>query len=212
MKSFIVSEKIENYCERHLASESSLFQELAKETHLKMDMPQMQVGHLEGKFLKWLCSLIKAKKILEIGTFTGYSTLSMAEALAQDGEIITLDIDPIATSLAKKYWKQSPYGKRISLQLGDAIKLLPQIKGSFDLIFLDADKENYPCYWELLLPKLRSGGLIVVDNVLWSGRVLEPKDKSDKAIAELNQMIAKDARVEAVMIPLRDGIFLCRKI
>ncbi len=209
----IVSEKIEQYCEKHTTGQpSSLLQALEKETYEKTAIPQMQVGYLEGAFLKMLVRLIAAKQVLEIGTFTGYSALMMAEGLSEYGRLVTCDIDPTSTEIARQFWGLSPHGKKIELRLGPAIKTLETLQGPFDLVFLDADKENYIAYWEACLPKVRSGGLIVADNVLWTGRVLDPKDKSDHAIVAFNQHVKKDFRVEAVMIPLRDGVTVARKV
>jgi caffeoyl-CoA O-methyltransferase len=158
-----------------------------------------------------LARLVSARRVLELGTFTGYSALVMAEGLPDDGELITCDIDPEVTDIAKRYWSRSPHGGKIELRLGPALETLKTIEGPFDLVFIDADKENYINYWELCLPKTRSGGLLVVDNVLWGGEVLDPKDETDKAIAEFNRHVYKDKRVEVVMLPVRDGLTLAYK-
>ncbi len=171
----------------------------------------MQVGHLEGSFLYLLAKLARAKRILEIGTFTGYSALAMAEALPPGGRLITCDIDSVATGIARRFWKKSPHGKKIELRLGPALATLPRIKGPFDLVFIDADKENYQRYWNLCVPKVRRGGLLVADNVLWSGRVLRPTDRITRAIAAFSRFVDSDRRVESVMLPVRDGITLALK-
>ena len=207
----IIPEAIEKYAAEHSAPESALLKELVKETYAKTEIPQMQVGHLEGDFLRLLARIVRAKSILEIGTFTGYSALVMAEALPPDGKIITLDLDESCTAIAKKYWAKSPHGKKIELRLGSAIEAFPKLKGPFDLVFMDADKENYVRYWEEILPKVRKGGLIVVDNVLWSGRALDPIDATDHAIANFNEHAKNDKRVEVVMLTVRDGITLAFK-
>ena len=207
----IVPKKIELYCRKNTTPESQLLNELVDETYARTAFPEMQVGHLEGAFLRMLVRLIRAKRVLELGTFTGYSSLVMAQALPEDGKLITCDIDPEATEIAKRYWKRSPHGNKIELRLGHALETLRNIEGPFDLVFIDADKENYINYWELCMPKTRSGGLIVIDNVLWSGGVLEPEDETDRAIAEFNRHVYNDKRVEVVMLPLRDGVTLAWK-
>ena len=207
----LISEKIEEYCAQHSLPESPIFKDLVKETYSKTEMPQMQVGQLEGDFLRLLVRISKAKRVLEIGTFTGYSALAMAEGLPEDGQLITCDIDPTNTQIAKKFWEKSPHGKKIELKLGPALETLKSLEYPFDLAFIDADKENYVNYWEEILPKMRPGGLIVSDNVLWSGRVLDPKEKSDHAIVAFNKHVKKDARVESVMLTVRDGITLAWK-
>ena len=207
----ITPAEIERYCREHTAPESPLLRELVAETYARTAFPQMQVGHLEGAFLRMLVRLARAKRVLELGTFTGYSALVMAEALPEDGELITCDIDPVVTEIAKRYWKRSPHGKKIKLRLGPALETIKTLKGPFDLVFIDADKENYINYWELCVPKTRSAGLLVVDNVLWGGGALDPKDETDRAIAEFNRHVHGDKRVEAVMLPLRDGVTVAWK-
>src|SRR3990172_6385886 len=207
----IVPKKIELYCRKNTTPESQLLNELVDETYARTAFPEMQVGHLEGAFLRMLVRLIRAKRVLELGTFTGYSSLVMAQALPEDGKLITCDIDPEATEIAKRYWKRSPHGNKIELRLGHALETLRNIEGLFDLVFIDADKENYINYWELCIPKTRSGGLLVIDNVLWSGGVLEPEDETDRAIAEFNEHVSNDKRVEVVMLPIRDGVSLAWK-
>ena len=207
----LVPEKIENYAIRHSTPESALFRKLVKKTYAATAIPQMQVGHLEGSFLRFLAKISRAKTILEIGTFTGYSALAMAEGLPANGRVITCDIDPENTKIAKEYWAQSPHGKKIRLQIGPARETLQKLKGPFDLVFIDADKANYICYWEQCVPKVRRGGILLVDNVLWSGRVLKPADESDHAIVKFNRHVLKDSRVEVLMLPVRDGITLAYK-
>lgn len=207
----ITPEPIENYARSRSHPPSSLFEELARVTRHKTSMPQMQVGPLEGAFLRMLVRLTRARRVLEIGTFTGYSALAMAEALPEDGELVTLDMDPEATRIAREFWGRSEHGKKIRLILGPAAQTLETLEGPFDLVFIDADKTGYEKYWELCLPRVVSGGLIVADNVLWSGRVLEPRDEQDRAIASFNERVRRDGRVEAVMLPVRDGITLAWK-
>lgn len=207
----IVNEAIDKYCFEHTTPLGPLFDELTQVTREKTRAPQMQVGRIEGSFLKLLVGISGARRVLEFGTFTGYSALAMAEALPEDGKLITCDIDPHATKIAREFWDRSPHGKKIELMLGPAIETVEKLEGPFDFVFIDADKANYINYWEASLRKLRPGGLIVVDNVLWDGRVLNPQDKSDHAIANFNEHALKDSRVEIVMLPVRDGMLLARK-
>jgi caffeoyl-CoA O-methyltransferase len=207
----IVSKRLEEYAARHSSPESPLFKALARETFAKAKWPQMQVGHLEGMFLKTLVRMIKAKRVLEIGTYTGYSALSMAEGLSKNGNLITLDIDPVHTRMARKYWQRSPSGKKIKLILGPALASLKKIKGPFDFVFIDADKANYRAYWNAVLPKVRQGGVIAVDNVLWSGRVLKPTESDDHAIVKFNKFVLTDKRVDVVITTVRDGVTLAYK-
>lgn len=207
----IVPKKIEQYCQEHTKPESPLLHELVIETFAQTAFPEMEVGHLEGALLRILVRLLRAKRILELGTFTGYSSLLMAEGLPDDGKLITCDIDPETTQIAKKYWDRSPHGKKIELKLGPALVTLKTIEGLFDLVFIDADKVNYINYWELCLPKIRRGGLLVIDNVLWSGSVLNPEDETERAIDEFNKHVYNDKRVEVVMLPIRDGVTLAWK-
>jgi caffeoyl-CoA O-methyltransferase len=208
----IVNSQIEDYCRAHTTPMSDVFQALRQETYEKMTAPHMQVGALEGAFLKMLVALTKAHRVLELGTFTGFSALAMAEGLPNDGRVITCDIDPKATAIAKEHWKRSPHGHKIELRLGPGLESIAQIQEPLDLVFIDADKANYPNYWQACLPKLRTGGLIVVDNVLWSGKVLNPKEASDRHITAFNDMAKNDPRVEVVMLPVRDGMLLARKL
>ncbi|MBI3308441.1 MAG: class I SAM-dependent methyltransferase [Candidatus Melainabacteria bacterium] len=207
----LIPKEIEKYASAHTIKESNVLSELVKETNDKTTLPEMQVGHLEGAFLRLLIRITSAKRVLEIGTFTGYSALAMAEGLPEDGELITLDKDLEATEIAKEFWQKSPHGKKIKLILGDAIESLKKLHGSFDLVFIDASKSDYINYWNLCMPLVKKGGLFAVDNVLWSGRVLNPKEESDIAIDEFNKYIAEDKRVEAVILTVRDGMLLAWK-
>jgi caffeoyl-CoA O-methyltransferase len=207
----ITNPLIDAYAAAHSTEESPILKDIAKETHAKTDLPQMLVGHLEGAFLRALVRMTKAKYVLEIGTFTGYSALAMAEGLGSSGKVVTCDINEVTTLIAKKHWRRSPHGKKITLKLGPALETIPDLKGKFDLVFIDADKDNYLNYWEACVPRVAQGGLIVVDNVLWSGRVLKPKDYTDRVIARFNNFIRRDPRVEIVMLPVRDGMTLAVK-
>ncbi len=189
----------------------SLLDELMEETKAKMERWGMLCGPLEGRFLKLMVLISQAKRILEIGTFTGYSALSMAEALPVDGTLTTLDIDPEAIGFAKRYFDRSEHGRKITVVQGPALDSLSKLSGTFDLVFIDADKTNYPLYYEAVLPKLRSGGVILIDNVLWGGAVLDPKTEDDLAITKLNDIVSRDERVDRVLLTIRDGVFLVRK-
>ncbi len=206
-----VPEEIENYTLAHSVLESALFKNLVHVTHAQTSLPQMQVGHLEGSFLKFLVRASRARRVLEIGTFTGYSALAMAEGLPAGGKLITCDIDPETTRIARSFWAKSPHGKKIELKLGPAVETLKKLKGNFDFVFIDADKANYIRYWDLCVPKVRKGGILVADNVLWNGRVLNPRHETDHAIARFNKRVMKDKRVEALMLPVRDGMTLAYK-
>jgi caffeoyl-CoA O-methyltransferase len=173
----------------------------------------MLIGPHEGALLAMLVRLSGARRVLEIGTFTGYSALCMAEALPKNGRLITCELRAERAEIAQSFFKRSPHGRKIKLRLGPALETLAGLPGSatFDFVFLDADKENYVNYYEAVLPRLRSSGLIVADNVLWSGRVLAPKKKSDRAVVAFNKHVRRDPRVECVMLPVRDGVSLIRK-
>lgn len=205
---------IEDYCRRHIHPESALLRELQAETNAKMAVPQMLSGHLEGRFLKMLVQLSGARRALEIGMFTGYSALCIAEGLPPDGRLITCDVDPECAKIARNFFDRSAYAKKITIKLQDAMKTISELKETLDFVFIDADKENYKNYYEACLPKLRQGGLIVFDNALWGGKVLDPSssDAESTAIAQTNELVARDERVENVLLTVRDGINLVRKL
>lgn len=206
-----IDESIETYAREHTENDGALLQALTKETHANLELPQMLTGRIEGRFLKLLARLVGARRILEIGTFSGYSALSMAEGLPDDGELFTCDVDSVTCAVARRYFEQSPHGKKITLMEGEALDSIAKLSGPFDMAFIDADKTNYGNYYDAILPLMRPGGLIAVDNVLWSGRVLTPEEESDHAIAAFNEKIKNDDAVEAVMLTVRDGIFCIRK-
>ncbi|MBL8151095.1 MAG: class I SAM-dependent methyltransferase [Blastocatellia bacterium] len=213
MLSFI-PEEIEHYAYNHTSTESDLFCRLREETYKGMASPHMQVGRIEGNFLKMLVRLTGAKKIVEIGMFTGYSALMMAEGLPDDGHLITCDIDPKAEAIARKYFAESPHGKKIEVCIRPALETLSRLIEAnivLDMAFIDADKSNYPKYYESCMKLLRPGGLIVADNVLWSGRVLNPQDEDTRAIAAFNTIVQSDERVENVCLTVRDGMMLIWK-
>jgi len=201
-----INEKIEQYAFDYTSEEGELLRRLEKETYEKLEIPQMTTGRIEARLLKLLARLVGAQRILEIGTFAGYSALSMAEALPEDGTLVTCDEDPVAIAFAQKYFSESPHGKKIKQMEGPALKSIKKLTGTFDMAFIDADKINYSNYYEAILPMIRPGGLIAVDNVLWSGRVLNPQDESDRAIHQFNEQVVKDQRVESVLLTVRDGL------
>jgi caffeoyl-CoA O-methyltransferase len=207
----IVPAKLEAYAESHSEPVSPLMDELRKETFAHANNPEMQVGRLEGDFLRLLARLVQAKRILEIGMFTGYSGLMMAEALPEGGELITCDVNPEVERIARRYFERSPHGKKIHIRMGPALDTLKTLQGPFDMVFIDADKTHYAAYYDAVFPMVRQGGLIAADNTLWSGHVLEPSDADSKAIAAFNDKVAKDTRVEKVLVTVRDGIMLAYK-
>ncbi|MFQ5481146.1 MAG: O-methyltransferase [Nitrospinaceae bacterium] len=206
-----IDAKLEQYICAHTDPEDSLLRELERETRETLELPQMLTGRLEGQFLKMLAALIAAERVLEVGTFSGYGALSMASALPEWGELFTCEVDPGAIAVARRYFEKSPFGSRIRLLEGDALQSIRSLQGPLDLAFIDADKVNYQNYYEAILPLMRPNGLIAVDNVLWSGGVLDPRDDSSHAIARFNDTVFGDGRVDHVMLPVRDGIYLLRK-
>jgi predicted O-methyltransferase YrrM len=209
--SFIVDENLEEYAEQHTTPPDPLLAELAAETRATMAAPQMLTGPIEGRFLELLVAGSGAKRVLELGTFTGYSALSMAAALPPDGRIDTLDIEPKHAEVAQRYFERSPHGGKIRLHVGPALETIAKLEGEFDFVFIDADKPNYDAYYEAVLPRLAERGLIAIDNTLWSGKVLDPPDESSRLIAALNDKLAADERVVAVQLTVRDGITLVRR-
>ena len=207
----IVHTDIEKYAYEHTRPEPDLLITLSEQTHREMEAPQMLTGRLEGRFLKFLTQIFQPRLILEIGMFTGYSALSMAEGLEEDGRVITCDINPDAQKIAQAAFDKSPYGKKIEIRMGPALDTIRGLNQEIDMSFIDADKENYGVYYEEVLKRTRAGGLIIIDNTLWSGKVLNPQDDSTRAIAKLNDTIARDERVENVLLTVRDGIQLVRK-
>lgn len=208
----IVDPKIEAYAADHTVPVPALLEELAEVTRQKTTAPQMMVGRLEGAFLKVLVGLLGARRVVEVGTFTGYSGLWIASALPEGGELITCELSPEHAAIARGFFEKSPDGKKVDLRVGPALETLKTIEaGSVDLIFIDADKVGYSAYYEEGLRILRKGGLVVADNVLWSGRVLDPQEESDRAIVAFNEKVRGDDRVEHVLLTVRDGMMLARK-
>ena len=203
---------LEEYITANSEPEPELLQELTRETHLKVLMPRMITGHYQGRLLSMISRLVRPRRILEIGTYTGYSALCLAEGLDPDGELHTIDKNEELTSMQRRYFDRSPHGARIIQHTGMALERIPAIGGTFDLVFIDADKMEYPEYFEAVLPGVRPGGLILLDNVLWSGKVLEPldpRDQTSKTLVDFNAKIGKDPRVQTVLLPIRDGLTLC---
>ncbi|MDD1769918.1 MAG: class I SAM-dependent methyltransferase [Methanomassiliicoccales archaeon] len=204
--------RIEEYTKRRTTAPDPLFEDLRKETYAKTSNPGMQVGRVEGRFLRLLVELSGARTVLEFGTFTGYSALMMASGLGDGGVIYTLDRDEVTNAIARKYFARAPYGDKIRPIIGDARETMKRIMGPIDMAFIDADKTSYDAYYEEVVGRLlRPGGLVVLDNTLWGGSVTDPSDDDGKAIDAINRKIAKDPRVEAVLLTLRDGVTVARK-
>jgi predicted O-methyltransferase YrrM len=208
-----ISEELEDYIEKHSQAEPPLLAQLNKETYQKVLLPRMLSGHFQGRVLSMLSKLIRPTTILEIGTYTGYATLCLCEGLQKDGQLHTIDIKEELVDFQRKYFDQSEWGTQIVQHLGEGTAIIPTLEVKFDLVFIDADKENYLNYYELILPKMNPGGIILSDNVLWSGKVLEPlqpNDLSTKILLEYNELLRNDPRVETVLLPIRDGLTVSR--
>ncbi len=212
-------EALERYIHEHTEPEEQLLQELDRETHRRMVAPRMLSGHLQGKLLKMLTRMMRPKRILEIGTFTGYSALSFAAGLEEDGRIDTIEVDDELQSLAQSYFDRSEHGSKIRLHIGSALEIAPTLNTTYDLVFIDGDKREYPDYYRMLMgdagnpPLVHSGSVLIADNILWSGKVVEPlvaRDRHTAALIEFNRMALDDERVENVIVPIRDGLNLIR--
>jgi caffeoyl-CoA O-methyltransferase len=212
--SFIVEPGVEQYAEEHTSPGGELFERLAAETHEKTTAPQMMVGRLEGRFLGTLVRSLRARRVLELGTFTGYSSISMALALPAGGRIVTCDVNEETTAIARRYAEEAGVDDRIDYRLGPALETIAALDGPFDLVFIDADKPNYVNYYDATLPLLADGGLMVVDNTLWSGQVadLDDQDENTLAIRALNDRVLEDPRVENVLLTVRDGMNLVWRV
>ncbi|MFN5318536.1 MAG: O-methyltransferase [Bacteroidia bacterium] len=209
-----IPQDIARYAEAHSAPEPDLLYRLNRETHLKVMQPRMLSGHLQGRILSMLSKLVRPQRILEIGTYTGYSALCLAEGLSDTGELHTIDNNPERDALVRKYIAEAGFTGRIFPHIGHAADVIQRIDGPFDLVFIDADKSNYSLYYDLVIDRVRSGGLIISDNVLWSGKVVEPvnpKDTDTIALLEYNRKLNHDPRVEVVLLPVRDGLSIARK-
>lgn len=208
-----ISEELERYIEQHSQKEPELLVALNRETHQKVLQPRMLSGHFQGRVLSMLSKLIRPEHILEIGTYTGYATLCLCEGMQKKGSVDTIDINEELAFIQKKYFDLSPWKDQITQHISDAMEIIPSLDKKYDLVFIDADKENYLNYYDMIVPKMKVGGIILSDNVLWSGKVLEepnPKDLSTNILLEYNKKINEDPRVETVLLPIRDGLTVTR--
>jgi len=210
-----IPKKLDDYVVKHTEDEPELLQQLTRETYQKILQPRMLSGHYQGRVLSTISKISNPKNILEIGTYTGYSALCLAEGMQNDGELHTIDVNEELVDFQHKYFDKSDYGSQIHQHLGDALEIIPKLDKTFDLIFIDADKPNYINYFHAIIDKLNIGGIIISDNVLWSGKVIEklnPDDVSTKTLLKYNTLLKEDKRVETVVLPIRDGLTISRKI
>lgn len=206
----IVDQKIQDYSENHTSPESDVLNELYRYTNVNVLYPRMLSGQVLGKFLKLVSQMIQPERILEIGTYTGYSAICLAEGLKEGGVLDTIEVNPELQQIIKEYIHKSGFDDRINLHMGDALEIIPNLEGKYDLVFMDADKTSYPNYYNLVLSKVKKGGIIMADNALWDGKVLNPEDKETKALASFNDMVQADKRVENILLTLRDGVMMIR--
>lgn len=209
-----LNHKLEQYIDDHSGQEDEILHQLFRETHLKVMHPRMLSGWTQGQFLQMMSSLIQAESILEIGTYTGYSAICLARGMKDNGKLITIDIKEELQQIAQKYFEKAGLENKIDHRIANAVELIPQLKESFDLVFIDADKVNYPVYLDLVIDKIRPGGLLIADNVLWSGKVIEKlkvDDKDTPAVLEFNQKVQDHPQLQNVLLPLRDGLMIARK-
>ncbi len=205
-------EDLQRYVESRTSEESDLLKKINRETHAHVLRSRMLSGHVQGRFLSLISKMIRPKAILEIGTYTGYSAICLAEGLPAGGKLITIDVNEELENRVRNYFKESEFDARIDFRMGDARKIIPALTETFDLVFIDADKENYSLYYDLVIDNLPAGGIILADNVLWSGKVVQLKpDKDTQAILEFNDKVQNDPRVENLLLPLRDGVMMIRK-
>lgn len=205
-------DQVNTYLEAHSDEEKSLLKRINRETYLRETMPHMMSGHYQGRVLSMISKMVNPKRILEIGTFTGYATLCLAEGLQQNGILYTIDINEEQQERVSGYFEESPFATQIDYRIGDAFEIIPTIEGEFDLVFIDADKKRNLVYYNMLIDRVPKGGLILVDNVLWKGKVFEENpDNQTKKVLELNSALAVDDRVEKLILPIRDGLFVLRK-
>jgi caffeoyl-CoA O-methyltransferase len=211
-----ISQELLDYCQDHTSGEDDLLRHIVRETNAKVLMPRMLSGQLQGKTLEMFTKMLNPDVILEIGTYTGYSAVCMARGLSERGKLITLDINDELEEMVRGFFSKGGLTDRIDYRLGNALELIPSLEGNFDMVFIDADKINYSRYYDLVIDRVNPGGIILADNVLWSGKVIVEKgakiDKDTQAILDFNQMIQEDARVENVLLPIRDGIMMARKL
>lgn len=213
---YFIPEELDNYVINHTGDEPELLQQLTRETFQKILQPRMLSGHYQGRILSMVSKLINPENILEIGTYTGYSALCLAEGMRVNGQLHTIDVNEELVDFQRKYFDKSDYGNQIFQHLGNALEIIPKLNKTFDLVFIDADKENYSNYFNLIIDKLNQGGIILSDNVLWSGKVLDTEfkkdDSSTPALIAYNKLLKDDKRVETVLLPIRDGLTISRKI
>ena len=209
----ILNKDLLRYSEEHTTFEPELLRKINRDTHTEVSKPRMLSGHLQGRVLAMISRMIRPSAILEIGTYTGYSAICLAEGLAANGKLTTLEINPELESRVRNYFKEAGLEKVIDFRIGNALHIIPALKATYDLVFIDADKENYSNYFDLTIDKVVPGGFILADNVLWSGKVLDPNpDKDTRAILDFNRKIQRDERVENILVPVRDGVMLIRKV
>ncbi|MFN2428596.1 MAG: O-methyltransferase [Cryomorphaceae bacterium] len=211
-----LKKEIEDYAESHTTPESDLLNRINRETHLKVLQPRMLSGHYQGRVLSMFSRMLNPKNILEVGTYTGYSAICLAEGLAKDGRIDTIDINEELEPMVSQYFKESGYSHQIHFHIGNALDIIPKLNRRYDLVFIDADKENYSAYWDAVFEKVQIGGYIIADNVLWSGKVIDPveidSDRDTQSLVAYNEMVQNDGRVENILLPVRDGLLIARKI
>ena len=205
---------LDKYACEHTANESDLLKKINRETHLEVLQPRMLSGHFQGRVLSMFSKMIRPERILEIGTYTGYSAICLAEGLTSNGKLVSIDINEELAARVKGYFDESPYSEQIDYLIGDAMTIIPNLKSQFDIVFIDADKSNYINYYHLVFSMVKAGGYIIADNVLWSGKVIDPsqQDKDTSLLREYNQLVHQDNRVEEVLFPIRDGLMIARKI
>lgn len=209
-----ISDELDEYCVAHTSTENEILSKLNRETHAKVLQPRMLSGHFQGRFLSMLSHMIRPKNILEIGTYTGYSALCLAEGLQEDGTLLTIDVNEELEDFVRSFFNQSSLKDKIEFQIGNAAEIIPTLTQTFDLVFIDADKLNYDKYYDLVFEKVRQGGYIISDNVLWSGKVADPtkNDKDTVSIRAFNQKLHEDPRTENILLPIRDGLIIVRKL
>lgn len=210
-----LSSEIENYSLSHTSEENDLLKDLNRQTHVQVLQPRMLSGHLQGRILSMFSCMIRPSRVLEIGTYTGYSALCIAEGISENGKIITIDSNKELEPFTRTYFSKSKFNDQIEFIVGNALSVIPQLEEIWDLVFIDADKENYLNYYESVLKNVRKGGFIIADNVLWSGKVtqeISPNDNETSGIVEFNKKVNKDSRVENVLVPVRDGLMVLRKV
>lgn len=210
-----LDQEIQAYAERHTGAETDLLRRIDRETHLQVLRPRMLSGHLQGRILSMFAKMHQPNSILEIGTYTGYSAVCLAEGLAPGGTLTTIDINDLIEERVRGYLTEAGIADQVQFLIGNALEIIPELTGPFDMVFIDADKVNYPAYYEMVLDKMPAGGILMADNVLWSGKVVEPlaaKDKDTEALLKFNKQVQDDPRVENVLVPIRDGIMMARKL